>query len=65
MEELIKSAKDFRIIPSNVENSSICTVIGVEAEKLNLKLELSEKEITSGYRGRNAGGCGPKARRYG
>ena len=49
MEELIKSAKDFRIIPSNVENSSICTVIGVEAEKLNLKLELSEKEITSGY----------------
>ncbi|MBR1977282.1 PilZ domain-containing protein [bacterium] len=49
MEELIKSAKDFRIIPNKVEHSSICTVTGIEGEKLNLRLDLSKKEIAEGY----------------
>ncbi|MBQ3102385.1 PilZ domain-containing protein [bacterium] len=49
MEELIKSAKDFRIIPNVIECSAICTVSGIKGEKLSLELDLDEGKIKDNY----------------
>ncbi len=49
MEELIKSARDFRIIPNNIEYSSICTVNDIEGGKLSLELDLAEEKIKENY----------------
>lgn len=49
MEELIKNVKDFRIIPSAIEHSAICTVCEVESGKLTLELDLPEEKIKENY----------------
>ncbi len=49
MEELIKNVKDFRIIPSAIEYSTICKVADIKGEKLSLELDLPEEKIKENY----------------
>ena len=49
MKELIKSAKDFKIIPNNFKSSGAFDVINVDDEKIEAKLILIDDKELSDY----------------